>query len=83
MSIKRVKVKGHYREIIRDEKGRIVSSKKWSPNPKLTPEQEEALRELITLFTKLSMNDILWDKNNNPIRTKTIICAEGKENEEP
>ena len=26
---KRVKVKGHYRIIERDEKGRIVSSKKW------------------------------------------------------
>lgn len=31
---KRVKVKGHYRVITRDDKGRIVSSKKWSPNKK-------------------------------------------------
>jgi len=28
---KRVKVKGHYRVIIRDSQGRIISSKKWSP----------------------------------------------------
>ena len=34
---KRVKVKGHYRVIERDDKGRIVSSKKWSPKPE--PEQ--------------------------------------------
>ena len=27
---KRIKVKGHYRIIVRDDKGRIVSSKKWS-----------------------------------------------------
>jgi hypothetical protein len=27
---KRIKVKGHYRVIVRDERGRIVSSKKWS-----------------------------------------------------
>jgi len=70
MSIKRVKVKGHYREIIRDEKGRIVSSKKWSPFPKLTPELEEAIKELDKLFTKLAMDDSLWDENNNPIHKK-------------
>ena len=28
-SVKRVKVKGHYRVIARDIKGRIISSKKW------------------------------------------------------
>ena len=28
-SVKRVKVKGHYRVIARDRMGRIISSKKW------------------------------------------------------
>jgi len=30
-SIKREKVKGHYRTVVRDQFGKIITSKKWSP----------------------------------------------------
>lgn len=34
----------------------------------ITDEQKQALRELDHLFTKLAMDDSLWDEDNNPIQ---------------
>jgi len=31
VSIKREKVKGHYRTVVRDQFGKIITSKKWNP----------------------------------------------------
>ena len=86
MSLKREKIKGHYRWVVRNSNGTIKTSKKWSPNhtfpcefytceecplnecvleKNLTVEQKEALQGIDQLFTKLAMDDSLWDENNN------------------
>jgi len=43
---KRIKVKGHYRVVERDEKGRFVKVEKWSSKPKndLETKQEVAMK---------------------------------------
>ena len=33
--------------------------------PKLTPEQEKALRDLDKLFTKIAMDDSYWEDEND------------------
>ena len=44
MSI-RIKVKGHYRKIVRDEKGRFISCEKWHSKPPNTLEAKTELKE--------------------------------------
>jgi len=38
---RRVKVKGHYRVLVWDSKGRIVSSKKWTSTRKAEDNKDE------------------------------------------